>query len=429
MPENLIQPGKTRQQYGELKANFSILLKRLTTLKKEIQSLGVPTIRKMCGFIKKFNDSDKRNCIKILDYFIQHPELKLTFDYESLNFSFSSTNRKEYAWKSRRHNTIQGIITKKRKEIFSDDHEEVPEYVISGFGNLIVGYLVNNQLRIANNIQGEYNEETGGSSCMTGLDSIFTAVYDQNDNVDLLVVEYGKYTGRVLLWDTNEGPRVSDRIYVENDLLYYPIIRYCLDNGIRLRRHNAYGEGNEYYDDKFSVNVNWEDMEYAPYFDTFMRTDGPCLGDTATHFQKSTNCSYSLTDTHGQVDFLENCHTCICCEAYINIESGEHYTDPDGDICCEYCYSERFSVCDCCGETTSNDYITPIEGRRYTEFYCEYCTLNYAHYCEDCGEHYHVDNTTETIDTNELVCENCADNLYIDDDGELCRNEPILSED
>jgi hypothetical protein len=99
---------------------------------------------------------------------------------------------------------------------------------------------------------------------------------------------------------------------------------------------------------------------------------------------------------------VSTCYECGC-------EFGEcdEKLEREGDIYCEDCYFEKFSVCDHCGETHEVDLMTWHED----ELFCQDCIDQNFTTCDDCGN-LHRDCDITHIDGND-VCDNCRMNNYV----------------
>lgn len=113
------------------------------------------------------------------------------------------------------------------------------------------------------------NYVNGGSlssSCMSSRDAQeYLNIYVENPKqVKCLVLfdENRKVMGRALIWNTDQGFKVMDRIYVCDDK-YTPLFKnYALENNFKNKDN-----------DKFSVSLDKYDFYHYPYMDTFQFFD------------------------------------------------------------------------------------------------------------------------------------------------------------
>lgn len=104
------------------------------------------------------------------------------------------------------------------------------------------------------------------SSCMSSSDAQeYLNIYVENPKqVKCLVLfdEDRKVMGRALIWNTDQGFKVMDRIYVCDDK-YTPLFKnYALENNFKNKDN-----------DKFSVSLDKYDFYHYPYMDTFQFFD------------------------------------------------------------------------------------------------------------------------------------------------------------
>jgi len=261
-------------------------------------------------------------------------------------------------------------------------------------------------------ITAAYCDGFGGSSCMTGSESKFVEIYANNPDKVALVKYYGDIDARALLWSTDTGQRVLDRIY-PNDGLHIDIIRqWATDRGYSYRASTSLPD--ESYitlsDEKlYNVTLKMAENEYMPYMDTFCFFD--FVGDNKIVCSNDNNCrDYIAQNTCGHYT-SENHIGCCECGEYINID--DSYTHNDNTYCSN-CFYDEFIVCDNCGDTE------PRGGSVYCNdmMYCEHCADNNLIYCEDCGE-YALDDDAQAIhrgNNDYAVCSDCLANYtYCED--------------
>lgn len=130
----------------------------------------------------------------------------------------------------------------------------------------------------------------------------------------------------------------------------------------------------------------------------------------------------------------ENQYDYYCEYCNDGLSDDEAYYGDNDQICCEYCYSERFSRCGHCSEPYAIDDLYNCGGDYYCEdcaekkhfyrcidckeykqdFYtvdgeqvCDDCVPIDAAYCESCGEHFTEDYITDIA--GRVHCDDCAD--------------------
>lgn len=195
---------------------------------------------------------------------------------------------KKIIWKKKRYLTRPGKIVKK---IFSD----IPDKEIEIFSSYYKGIIEKNNTRIeivkGNKIKKyfhySYYEQMSGTiaqSCMRYDESqSLLDFYTKNTNISMLVVfskvDPDRITGRALLWQTQEGYKIMDRIYDVDPHYEYIFRDWAKQNGYYTKKkNNWYNTTNFISPDgknielKLSVKINNSTMKY-PYLDTFKWLD------------------------------------------------------------------------------------------------------------------------------------------------------------
>ena len=88
----------------------------------------------------------------------------------------------------------------------------------------------------------------------------------------------------------------------------------------------------------------------------------------------------------------------------------DNYTEINGEIYCEKCVKENFTICDDCGEYVSNDDIVEVANG---DSVCSDCLCNDYIMCEDCNE-YVLNNEAVYLNSyDRYVCISCLDSNYV----------------
>lgn len=253
-----------------------------------------------------------------------------------------------------------------------------------------------------------YCESCGGSSCMTGDNADKTWFYADNPDVVSMVV-YGNSEARALLWKTEQGVTVMDRIY-PNDGPHVNVLRnWAASNGYVWRCNNSLPDGDVELSDGNSYTVTLSHHNRFPYMDTF--SYGKISGRKITLSNASGFASAVLQNTCGSYSNATYCHSCG-----ESIRDDDSYTGSDGNYYCEGCFHDIFRYCDRCNEVT---YIEDCDTVNGTERWCPSCRENHAYLCDDCSKWYTDIVTAE--DTGENFCKDCAsDNLHVCEECECC---------
>ena len=110
------------------------------------------------------------------------------------------------------------------------------------------------------------------------------------------------------------------------------------------------------------------------------------------------------------VDFKLDCESesnCYCIHCDTSLDEDDHRHDPNGDDCCDRCYSRKgYASCDGCGETFYPDALTYVDKGDLA--YCDTCLRRKSYTCAGCDE-IHDRTTTKPMagDDGNLRCSDC----------------------
>lgn len=104
----------------------------------------------------------------------------------------------------------------------------------------------------------------------------------------------------------------------------------------------------------------------------------------------------------------------MCCKCDKIIEN-DNYFEYQGNIYCDECGEDNFSICDECEDTVLSSEICYIESS--SACICETCLNDYYTECVDCGE-YHNDQSVTYINNHGHVCNSCLSDYCICDECE-----------
>jgi len=108
---------------------------------------------------------------------------------------------------------------------------------------------------------------------------------------------------------------------------------------------------------------------------------------------------------------------CAQCEDVYDVD---HMTSYDGELYCESCAEELFTICACCHELElTEDGSTTADG----DWICEHCFDRHYFCCGSCGEIYH-DSRSESTPYG-VYCSECFDEYYFRCNrcGDVCPND------
>jgi hypothetical protein len=252
-----------------------------------------------------------------------------------------------------------------------------------------------------------YEDGYGSDSCMTGSSAYKVRVYVENpDKVTLLKYRDGRgHTARALLWHTDQGAVVLDRIYASTQLVIAPIETWAHSNGFLtredLRRENP-----------LTVTVKRPSNKMMPYIDTFCELLS-YTEDTYTLTFWAESPLHIFNDTRG-TDYA----TMYCCRCGMPLDedSGDYYYEND-EFYCDQCFHELYFWCEDCENYVSyNDSVTVHSTNGDEVIVCSYCAERYYIACQDCGDLY-PEGYLEAVNTGAYgefreVCTKCLDNYY-----------------
>ncbi len=238
---------------------------------------------------------------------------------------------------------------------------------------------------VDNDIVEQYEGMSGSlHSCMTGTDSRLTALYANNPSKVKLI----RYKGvRFLLWTTDDGTIVVDRIYPNSHSLVDIIKAWAFKNKFVCRASQT-DPSNQDLDDNSErqVTLSMRGITAFPYMDTFRYCDWDEIKERRTitlrnYIEDRNDCV--LKDTDGNYYYrgrelkieIQECEDCG--RVIDNEEDANHV---GGSILCQNCYSQKYINCTFCGDDVEIDDIAQIDD----EPYCEFCAKRLQK-CPDCG--------------------------------------------
>ena len=245
---------------------------------------------------------------------------------------------------------------------------------------------------------------------MTDEGSKYTEIYALNpDVVKMLVFDDGSMTGRCLIWKTNEGPTVADRIYPNGGRHVEEFRRYISEQGWHQRENNSYPQGQGFVglDGDLTVTLEIPDQPIYPYMDSFRlyrSYDVSWSDNTITLHTMYGSSALDSTegDGPGHEDNRPSCYACGD-----RIDEDDVCTSDSGNTYCVSCYGARFTRCERCGnERASDSTYTVRTGRCSTEEWCEHCFDNHAFICKGCGDNFLYDDRVVVEGDN--YCSSCS---------------------
>jgi len=191
--------------------------------------------------------------------------------------------------------------------------------------------------------------------------------------------------GRALMWTTECGTKLLDRIYYTNEDVQQAFMQWVKDNNYVRKeyqshdcRHKWIKPTGESYTENYSVALKENNYDYYPYSDTFTYLTDGVLECT------KENCdgdSYKLISLNGGYEHVQ-------CSAYCPNCSSERSNDD------ELCYSDYLgeTFCPDCSEYSSreSDNVPTTDDRGvYSEAEGEYIFRDNSIYSEDVCQYFH----------------------------------------
>jgi len=286
-------------------------------------------------------------------------------------------------------------------------------------------------------IREAYGAAVGGRSCMTDDESqAYLEMYCLNpDRVSMLV--FRQTSARALVWKTDEGTIVLDRLYSDSDATKTLVKKYAIDRGWVIRSNDRPGFPG--WTDRAEYTVSdlvLPDSRFVPWQDSFRW--GSLYRDSLTI--SSHGCGQDLQCQHGG-PYGENRIVCESCECSIHeddcrsSDNGESYcgscfddlfgwcgscececpiddmrSTECGESLCDCCYDDQYTSCEQCdSETGTNDIVcAPIwqYGRIQERYVCQDCADEHSPECCECGDRAAVSTMTDSPDGQ--LCSDCV---------------------
>ncbi len=244
----------------------------------------------------------------------------------------------------------------------------------------------------------DYYKNTDTESCMTGDHAWKVQIYADNPDKCSLVVLDDKV--RALLWNTDDGETVLDRIYPSGCDAVAILQGWATRKGYVYRPSASFCDGMITLSDAKEHRVTLEHGDVFPYFDTF------CYGEL--NYCDGTvvlSNSSAFGDTTFQSTSGGHSHSMQCCGCEENLSNDEARV-VEGNVYCEYCFDEHFFYCAACYNAEQLENLIEINGSNY----CQLCADSMFSLCNDCRE-YSEDTGCEVHSGNEVnwVCDECMD--------------------
>lgn len=278
--------------------------------------------------------------------------------------------------------------------------------------------LNNVELIRGNAITEAYENEIGGSSCMTGCNSSYTKLYASNPTrFEMLIIRNNNDSARAIIHKLDNGRKLLGTIYTTTEHLCDKMQDYAIQQDWIIKTHKIADKSI-----LIMSSLSYREDE-IPYMDTL--TQGEIVNNLLT--ASYNGGSFNLQDQDGGLGGYQ----CENCGNRVNED--DIYDDGEGNSYCEYCFNENFTYCPDCDDTI---HITDTIFIQDKEIYvCQYCADKHYYRCYDCGDYHTLDDMQ--IFNDESYCESCfgevadycencnetfciEDLTFIDDSGPLC---------
>lgn len=223
----------------------------------------------------------------------------------------------------------------------------------------------------------------------------------------------------------HDGLNVMDRIYFADEDVKSQFINWAKANSFYYKTHQSVGYSVYFGPPDYTVSRKLHLIRktlklkgrytHVPYIDTLRhyyqdhqilssRSELPGLGysDTTLDNIDGSDEEHLICDGDGNV---EHCELCGCS---IDLDSDPYSHTPNDAICCEDCFSERFTSCANCDGTVDNDDIIYIESD--SEYICSHCFERSSRdyfTCHDCEESFRGSRVDRYEVDGDWICEDC----------------------
>ena len=269
--------------------NVSILNGEVGYVKKTTIFKIADISRQYCLFSTKNGD-----CVVCTSYLMRSNDPELILE-----------KTKEKLWVSNRVSIkigrlVRSIMTKNSIEFVEKDIEDFVNQYKSSF-DVSINAMANFKIVTGKEISYWYNEKnyesqgsTLGNSCMKDVPPSYFDLYTKNSNCSLLILysnqfrnfkfvkdsegvpkfESKKICGRALVWKTDEGDTVMDRIYTNRDSDISLFKKFAQERGWIYKTsqdsyyHSQLTDGKTFFTKKYSISLDEVEFEKYPYLDT-----------------------------------------------------------------------------------------------------------------------------------------------------------------
>jgi len=314
------------------------------------------------------------------------------------------------------------ILTERALEIFAEEYEA---QVSNG------AYLEHFNTVDGNDLMRCYEEGYGSHTCMTGEEAHLVALYSYNECCSLITYDNGEYEARALLWQTDQGPRVMDRVYPNSGRHLIHFINYAKKKGYIYRVKQDYPSTCMYHGKYPTVELS-DGETYTITLDKDLDEDNPMPYMDTWHWIKNEPKEFIISNTaeglgatgvanstSGEIGLFSK-RRCGQCDIGLDrkIDTGAEsigwtYTSNLDTVTCRECTETKITKCEKCSQKswkrTSRLIRVDLEGTK--QKWCYDCKDRYARKCPKCLKIYKR-GLIQYPDYNTAgACEKCLEEL------------------
>jgi hypothetical protein len=310
--------------------------------------------------------------------------------------SFAVDNETKFDDRKRVRSTF-GRFVRKRLNISQEDLSDKSLSMVTSY---LFGHLStpDEGIRVVNgkDITKAYANEWGEHTCMTGIDRLdIIQLFETNPDKISLILYDNIIKARALLWHTDEGIKVMDRIYPDDTAHIEVLKLWATKKGYVYRIPNGLCECEVSLSDDNNHRVTVRACSLYPYMDTFKYGQEDNRGERIILSNCPTGAVYILDDTNGHLSPLV---ICVYCNEYIYNDE-DMFADPGGDSICSYCFENRYFMCNACDCPFSQEEQTEVlvmsrDSYPYQEYWCKRCVEMYTRVCAKCNKVFTIAGST-----------------------------------
>ncbi len=273
--------------------------------------------------------------------------------------------------------------------------------------DILFGGRISTCISTGSDIKRNYQDDVGGSSCMSGGNSNFVGLYVDNPEVySQLIMWDGADSARAMIIKLDNGKYLLDRTYATSESLLKKMQIYADNQGWFYRDKGECVQFNgEIITDQQQIIVTGLDYidGEVPYQDTlsYGRIQDGCLD---LMYSDIHDFDFTTDNIGGYIGDGDNCADC---GGRISEGEGHWFSDT---MYCECCFNQVAFYCGHCSESTDNDNSVYISSESMDV--CLHCAEYHYSFCDECEEYFSIGDTQYVESTSRAVCDSCLDNYH-----------------